>query len=325
MTQDQPQTPPNQPQPTPPPEAPPDEATLTEVTLTDETLADAIRGDVPPEERQLQSTDSPPEEAVASIEVSAPEVSAPENQPVPPPAPAVATTSTPSPQPVEEPDSASRSPSSSRVAALIRLVGQLWGIVLPILVIVGRWAWQVTLVTLKWIREAWKVVLPRIRTLLPEGWRKLPDWALTTVAVSLLVFVLWLTVQLLPGKAPATAIDRPSPALNAPAPEAPALPDPEQITSIQTQVAEVTEPYAGGLIQAVQPNFQTHLLTVQLGDAWFNLDTASQAQLANELLKRSRKLDFDALEITDAEGELLARSPVVGKKVVIYGRVRDEA
>lgn len=331
MTQDQPQTPePNQPQPPEPPtdaekqtDAPPTDATLTEaalteaalteVELTDATLADAILGDVPPEERQLQSTDSPLA-STASLEVAATE-EPPGEPPAPPPAP-------PSPSPVAEPSpaSASQSPSPSKVGTVIRLAGQLWGIVLPMLIIAGRWAWQVSLVTLKWIREAWKVLLPKIRTLLPEGWRKLPDWVLTTVAVSLLVFVLWLTAQLFSGSKPATAIDRTPPPLTAPAPASPTelVPDPEQIANIQTQVAEVTDQYAEGLIRAVQANFQADLLTVQLGNSWFNLDTASQTQLANELLKRSHKLKFHSLELTDTEGELLARSPVVGSKMVVY-------
>lgn len=311
MTQDQPQTPePNQPQ---PPESPTDAEKLTDATLTD-----AILGDVPPEERQFQSTDSPLAEAVASIEVSAIE----EPPTAPPREPSVPSAS-PVPDTIAEKTpaaSASQPPSSSKVGAVLRLVGQIWGIILPMLIIVGRWAWQVTLVTLKWIREAWKVLLPKIRTLLPAGWRKLPDWVLTTVAVSLLVFVLWLTAQLFSGSAPATAIDRTPPPLNAPAPELPTnpVPDPDQIANIQTQVAEVTDQYVEGLIQAVQANFQADLLTVKLGDTWFNLDTASQSQLANELLKRSHKLKFQSLELTDAEGELLARSPVVGSKMVVY-------
>lgn len=328
MTQDQPQTPePNQPQ---PPESQTDaekltDATLTEVTLTDATLADAILGDVPPEERQLQSTDSPLAESVASIEVSAteaPPTAPPVEKPAPSPSPASSNTVAAKPPTA----SASPSPPSSKIGAAIRLVGQIWGIVLPILIIAGRWAWQVTLVTLKWIREAWRVVLPKIRILLPQGWRKLPDWVLTTVAVSLLVFVLWLTAQLFSGSAPATAIDRTPPPLNAPAPELPTdpVPDPDQIANIQTQVAEVTDQYAEGLIQAVQANFQADLLTVKLGDTWFNLDTASQSQLANELLKRSHKLKFQALELTNSEGELLARSPVVGSKMVVYRRMKDE-
>jgi hypothetical protein len=376
MTQDHPQTPePNQPQ---PPESstessaesstesetgtaaesPTDSATdstTNDIPLTDERLANALLGDVPPEENQLQSSDSQAEEAVAAIEVSPtaeqsraetdeetdqktdqtretpasvvakPTLASRESDSVPAP-PASPFGSVPESKPSSAPES--QAPPANKAVALLRLVGQVWGIVLPIAIIVVRWLWQVLLVTLKWLGEAWKVALPRIRALLPEGWRKLPDWALTTVAIVLLMFILWLTAQLLPGKAPVVARtgDRTPPALNAPAPAQPVVPvpDPALMTNIQTQIAEVTDRYAEGLIQAVQANFQSHLLTVKVGDSWFNLDSGSQAQLANELLKRSHKLDFNTLELTDSEGELLARSPVVGAKMVIYERIKQE-
>lgn len=361
MTQDQPQTPePNQPKPT---ESPiesgldsSDDAELTDVELTnyapspDLPLTEASLTDLSSEESQLQSTDFLAEASLTSVEDAATDLaedSAAEKKTVETPVqssvsdrsssgnsvensvvseaddkteapPAAATSRSPSSS------TSASSPSPNKAAAFLRLVGQLWGIVLPILVIAIRWAWQVILVTLKWIREAWKVILPKIRTLLPAGWQKLPDWVLTTLAVGLLVFVVWLTTQLLlPGKAPATAIDRTPAPINAPAPQQPTepMPDPDLIANIQTQVAEVTDAYAEGLIQAVQANFPDNLLTVKVGDAWSTLGAENQSRLANELLKRSHKLDFDSLEITNAAGERLARSPVVGSKMVIYQKL----
>lgn len=341
MTQDQPQTPePNQPQPAESPIEPsvgsPDDAGtidagLTDASPTEVSLTEVSSTDTTSEENQLQSIGSLPEASLTDAESSATEeqpVEAPAETPVQVPAAAspssvknAETSVNPSPSPAKP-----QATSSSKTSAFLRLIGQLWGIVLPLLIIVARWAWQVTLITLKWIREAWKVALPRIRTLLPAGWRKLPDWALTTVAVALLVFVLWLTVQLLPGKAPATARtgDRSPAAIDTPSPEQPSAPDPELIANIQTQVAEVTDEYAEGLIQAVQADFRDNLLTVKVGDAWYMLDATSQDRLANELLKRSHKLDFNALEISNVEGERLARSPVVGTKMVVYQRTRNE-
>ena len=337
MTQDQPQTPePNQPQPVESPIEPSvgsaDDTGLTDAGLTDASPTEVSLTDASSEENQLQSTDSLPEASLTTAQDSAleeqpVEISAETSVETPVPVPAATNSSSgnkaensvnPPPSPTPE------ATSSSKAAAFLRLIGQLWGIVLPLLVIVARWAWQVILITLKWIREAWKVALPKIRTLLPTGWQKLPDWALTTVAVALLVFVLWLTVQLLPGKAPATARtgDQPPEAIDTPPPAS--VPDPALIANIQTQVAEVTDAYAEGLIQAVQVDFRDNLLTVQVGDAWYTLDAISQDRLANELLKRSHKLDFNTLEITNAEGERLARSPVVGAKMVIYPRMKAE-
>jgi hypothetical protein len=250
---------------------------------------------------------------------------------VPAPEPPIVATSSSSPSPPPATAPSTESPSTpSKTQALFRLVGQLWGIFVAFLPILGRFlqtVWKGVLTALKWVYGAWKAILPKLRSLLPAGWNKLPDWVLTTVAVSLLIFVFWLRAQLLPGKPPALAGDRTPPTLKAPAPAQPVAPtseDPVLIARLQEQVAEVTDSYAEGLIQSVQANFRSDRLIVQLSNAWYGLDLATQNRLATELLNRSRKLEFDKLEMVDSEGELLARSPVVGAKMVIYERMRDE-
>jgi hypothetical protein len=160
---------------------------------------------------------------------------------------------------------------------------------------------------------------------LPEGWNKLPDWTITTVAVALLVFVLWITTLLLPSKAPAKA---PTPAGDRPSISAPAQPQPDrvldatQIAQIQEQLTATTDTYAEELIQSVQASSSGNQLTVKLSDAWYTLGTTRQDNLANELLKRSRQLDFSALKLVDVDNEVIARSPVVGSKMVIYSRTQ---
>ncbi|MEX0271875.1 hypothetical protein AB3R30_22385 [Leptolyngbyaceae cyanobacterium UHCC 1019] len=97
---------------------------------------------------------------------------------------------------------------------------------------------------------------------------------------------------------------------------------PEQtlIARIQDEVAEVSNQYVNGLIQSVQANFRSSLLTVKIGDGWYTLEQAQQNKLANEMLKRAQQLNFVKLELTDAQGNLLARSPVVGSEMVILQR-----
>ncbi|NJP11085.1 MAG: hypothetical protein HC866_17770 [Leptolyngbyaceae cyanobacterium RU_5_1] len=97
---------------------------------------------------------------------------------------------------------------------------------------------------------------------------------------------------------------------------------PEQtlIARIQDQVAEVSNQYVSGLIQSVQANFRSSRLTVNVGEGWYSLEDAQQNKLSNEMLKRAQQLDFIKLEITDPEGTLLARSPVVGSEMVIIRR-----
>ncbi|GAB4386689.1 MAG: hypothetical protein Kow00121_53760 [Elainellaceae cyanobacterium] len=211
----------------------------------------------------------------------------------------------------------------SFLQAMRRLGGVLWTIwlaVSPVLVGIAKGIWQLTLSLLRGIQQGWNAALPRIKRLLPEGWNKLPDWFLTTIAIALLVFVSWVSILLLPNPSPSVEpAETQPPSAVSPQP-APAAPDPELIADIQTQVAEVTDRYAEGLIQSVQANFRLSQLIVQVGDGWYGLTPGQQDQLTSELLRRSRKLEFNDLAVTNSAGDLLARNPVVGSKMVIYER-----
>lgn len=106
------------------------------------------------------------------------------------------------------------------------------------------------------------------------------------------------------------------------APPPPPVLTPEQklIASIQDQVAQTTTQYANGLIGSIQANFPASLLVVQVSNAWYDLNLSKQDKLAAEMLQRAKELDFSKLEISDSQGTLLARSPVVGDKMVILKR-----
>jgi hypothetical protein len=105
-----------------------------------------------------------------------------------------------------------------------------------------------------------------------------------------------------------------------PAPPLKLTPEQTLIARIQDQVAEVSNQYVNGLIQSVQANFRSSLLTVKIGDGWYTLEQPQQNKLANELLKRTQQLNFVKLELTDSADNLLARSPVVGSEMVILKR-----
>jgi hypothetical protein len=110
-----------------------------------------------------------------------------------------------------------------------------------------------------------------------------------------------------------------TPALK-PTPPLKLTPEQTLIARIQDQVAEVSNQYVNGLIQSVQANFRSSLLTVKVGDDWYTLEQAQQNKLANEMLDRAQQLNFVKLEMTDPESSLLARSPVVGSEMVILKR-----
>ncbi|KAM3112716.1 hypothetical protein [Phormidesmis sp. 146-33] len=110
----------------------------------------------------------------------------------------------------------------------------------------------------------------------------------------------------------------PSPEPVAPLPEL--TPEEKLIASIQNGVVEVADPYVSELIRSVQPNFRSSRLTVQVNPNWYTLSASQQNELADKLLNRSQSLDFSQLKITDSDGTVLARSPVVGSSMVILKR-----
>jgi hypothetical protein len=97
---------------------------------------------------------------------------------------------------------------------------------------------------------------------------------------------------------------------------------PEEIlvATIQQQVEEISDRVADGLIQSIQPNFEGSNLVITLGDDWYDLQSSQQDKLAAQMLERSRELDFSRLEAIDPKGNIVARSPVVGRDMIIFRR-----
>ncbi len=110
---------------------------------------------------------------------------------------------------------------------------------------------------------------------------------------------------------------KPEPVKNESKPKLELNPEQSLIAAIQEQVAQITNEYADGLIVSLEANFISSSLIVKASDAWYELTHDSQEKVANEILGRGRKLDFKKLDIIDSKGKLLARSPVVGKNMII--------
>jgi hypothetical protein len=111
---------------------------------------------------------------------------------------------------------------------------------------------------------------------------------------------------------------QPSPVPTAPA--RPSLPDQPLVAAIQEQITSVTDTYSENLIQTIQASFRSGRLRVNLGEGWYALSPVSQDKLAADLLRRATKLDFTKLELLAPDGTLLARSPVVGHRMIILKR-----
>jgi len=97
-------------------------------------------------------------------------------------------------------------------------------------------------------------------------------------------------------------------------------PEQKQIAEIQSQMMEISDRFIRGLVTAVEPQIDRSRIKVRVSEDWYRFSAEQQDQFANDLWKRSQLLDLIRLEITDAQGTLLARNPIVGELMVILKR-----
>ena len=106
-----------------------------------------------------------------------------------------------------------------------------------------------------------------------------------------------------------------------PIPKVELTPEQSLIASIQAQITQEGDSISARLIQLIQANFAGDRLVIQVKDDWYSLGQSEQDKLAQKLLNEAKQLDFTHLEITNSQGDLLARSPVVGKNMIVFKRV----
>lgn len=92
------------------------------------------------------------------------------------------------------------------------------------------------------------------------------------------------------------------------------------IAAIEDKERELVERYTNDLVTLIEPNFEDNLVTVTVADNWYNMEFSKQDEITDEILKKSRQLEFNKLKIIDSQNNLVARSPVVGKNIVILRR-----
>jgi|GEM_PF-462187 len=106
-------------------------------------------------------------------------------------------------------------------------------------------------------------------------------------------------------------------------PPTPLTPEQTLIASIQNRVAEITSQYADGLIRSIQADFLGSQLTVTLEERWYDLAPDRQDRVADDVRARSQELDFSKLKMLDLNGNVLARTAVVGDGMVVVRRTRE--
>ena len=106
-----------------------------------------------------------------------------------------------------------------------------------------------------------------------------------------------------------------------PTPEAiPLTPEETLIAAIQNQLGNIGDRTFPGIVESIQANFAGGNLTIKISNDWYSLEKKQQNELAAKILQRSQELDFTHLEITDLQGKLIARNPVVGTEIIIFKR-----
>jgi hypothetical protein len=122
------------------------------------------------------------------------------------------------------------------------------------------------------------------------------------------------------GDAPAPAVAPDEPAMiSAPAP---VVVDSDRIAKIQSQLTDSSILNAQRVVDSVQADFQRNQLTLIFNGDWYRLSDYDQTQLTQALMQQSQELEFEEIQCLTPDGELLARSPVVGSNMVILQRER---
>jgi hypothetical protein len=105
-----------------------------------------------------------------------------------------------------------------------------------------------------------------------------------------------------------------------PVPTIELTPEQKLIASIQNQIESISDRLVNEFIQSVEVNFYNSTLTLTISDDWYTFKAIEQNQLLADIFQRSKEVDFSHLEIIDSKKRLIARSPVVGEKMIIFKR-----
>ena len=99
---------------------------------------------------------------------------------------------------------------------------------------------------------------------------------------------------------------------------------PEQtlVAALPKRISQTIKDYTD-FVEAIEVNLAQNRLSVEITDDWYSLDESRQDKLANQMLERSRQLDFNKLELKDSTGTLVARSPVIGDRIIILESSKD--
>ncbi|MEM1366519.1 MAG: hypothetical protein AAGG02_00605 [Cyanobacteria bacterium P01_H01_bin.15] len=103
-------------------------------------------------------------------------------------------------------------------------------------------------------------------------------------------------------------------------PSSPSVLTPEQglVAAIQAQIEAITSSYTGGIVSSIEANLFASELKITLSPEWGGFSPERQQAIADEMLSQAQSLNFTKLLLFDPDGELAARSPVIGNQMLLY-------
>jgi hypothetical protein len=86
-------------------------------------------------------------------------------------------------------------------------------------------------------------------------------------------------------------------------------------TSIITKDKQRTELE---LVQSIKTNFRISEIVIKITEDWYKLESSQQEKLAAQILKSCQEMDLIHVKILNTRNQLIARSPVIGTKMVFF-------
>ncbi len=157
----------------------------------------------------------------------------------------------------------------------------------------------------------WAAILRQLRHILPSPVRQLSDAILTAI----IVVIVTIAILFLDG-----FFSSPSNPQVAPLTTTQISPEQAFIEAIETQLSDITNKYPDDMIHALQVDSSRNLAIVQLNPVWYLIGDEQQDRVTDRMWLQARANHLTKLELRDRDGNSIARSPVVGKHLVILQR-----
>ena len=72
------------------------------------------------------------------------------------------------------------------------------------------------------------------------------------------------------------------------------------------------------LVQSIKTNFRISEIVIKINEDWYKLESSQQEKLAAKILKSCQEMDLIHVKLVNARNQVIARSPVIGTKMLFF-------